>query len=166
MAGSLQPDSDQHFDGVARITSIQLLDSSNQPVHQPKALKLIQLIIQATIYKDIESPFIGYQVCNSKGLVIFAGNTLKQSPYVHPIVAENVAIQACFLLEWPSLPNGDYSVTVAISSGSQESNINHHWVHDALLFKQYQAEKDIAGIFSPTIKQVDFNVMSLQRPEC
>ena len=166
LAGSLQPDSDQHFDGVARITSIQLLDSSNQPVHQPKALKLIQLIIQATIYKDIESPFIGYQVCNSKGLVIFAGNTLKQSPYVHPIVAENVAIQACFLLEWPSLPNGDYSVTVAISSGSQESHINHHWVPDALLFKQYQAEKDIAGIFSPTIKQVDFNVMSLQRPEC
>lgn len=158
-AWSLQLDSDQHFDGAAKITSIQLLDSNNQPVRHPKGLGLIRLIIQASVYKDIESPFIGYQVCNSKGLIIFAGNTLSQSPCSHPVVASGVNIQACFLIEWPSLLAGDYSLTAAISSGSQEFHINHHWIYDALLFKQHQAEKNIAGIFSPTIKQVNFDII-------
>jgi lipopolysaccharide transport system ATP-binding protein len=35
----------------------------------------------------------------------------------------------------PILPHGDYSVTVAIAEGTQEDNVQQHWIHDALVIK-------------------------------
>ena len=34
----------------------------------------------------------------------------------------------------PLLQNGDYSICVAVAEGTLEHHVQHHWVHDALLF--------------------------------
>jgi lipopolysaccharide transport system ATP-binding protein len=35
----------------------------------------------------------------------------------------------------PRLCSGDYSITVAIANGDQDEHVQHHWVHDAILFR-------------------------------
>jgi lipopolysaccharide transport system ATP-binding protein len=35
----------------------------------------------------------------------------------------------------PLLPKGDYSVCVAVADGSQQDHVQHHWIHDVLLFR-------------------------------
>ena len=35
----------------------------------------------------------------------------------------------------PILPRGDYAVTVAVADGTQEDNVQHHWIHDALVIR-------------------------------
>ena len=35
----------------------------------------------------------------------------------------------------PYLPTGDYSVVAAIAEGTQEENVIHHWIDDALFFR-------------------------------
>jgi lipopolysaccharide transport system ATP-binding protein len=44
-------------------------------------------------------------------------------------------LRAHFRFRMPVLPNGDYSVDVALAGGTQENHTQHHWVHDALTFK-------------------------------
>jgi lipopolysaccharide transport system ATP-binding protein len=44
-------------------------------------------------------------------------------------------IEAKFVFELPLLKSGDYAVTAAIASGTLESHVQHHWLHDALVFK-------------------------------
>lgn len=44
-----------------------------------------------------------------------------------------------FEFAMPTLPQGDYSIAVAIANGSQEDHEQHHWIHDALLFKSHSS---------------------------
>jgi lipopolysaccharide transport system ATP-binding protein len=154
------PAEPQHCDGVAEITSVQLLDEQGGLVLRPEAGALIQLCVQAAVHAELANPFIGYQVCNAKGQVIFADNTLIQLADQLSTVLAGLTVQASFLFDWPCLAAGDYSVTVAISSGTREAHLNHHWIHDALLFKQGQTGEGVAGLFSPSLKSVSFAVVS------
>jgi lipopolysaccharide transport system ATP-binding protein len=44
-------------------------------------------------------------------------------------------LQADFVFYMPLLPTGEYSIAVAIANGTQEKHEQHHWIHDAVLFK-------------------------------
>jgi lipopolysaccharide transport system ATP-binding protein len=35
----------------------------------------------------------------------------------------------------PILPPGDYSISAAIATGSQQEHEQQHWIHDALMIK-------------------------------
>jgi lipopolysaccharide transport system ATP-binding protein len=44
---------------------------------------------------------------------------------------------ASFTFRMPVLPVGDYSVDVAVASGTQAEHVIHCWCHDALIFKSH-----------------------------
>jgi lipopolysaccharide transport system ATP-binding protein len=44
-------------------------------------------------------------------------------------------ITAEFVFYMPILPNGSYSITVAIANGTQSDHEQHHWIHDAVVFQ-------------------------------
>lgn len=154
----------QHCDGVAVIASVQLIDQQGVRVVRPTPGDPIELRVKASVHAQLIDPFIGYQVCNAKGQVIFADNTLNQSPVGPSVVSQGQCVQASFVLDWPALAPGDYSITVAISSGTRESHLNHHWLHDALLFQQGGAPSTVAGVFAPRLTAVDFSVVSPASP--
>jgi len=155
----VRPIGEDHCDGVAKITSVQLLDQEGAAVIRPEAGASIKLCVEGVVNQELDQLFIGYQVNNSKGQVIFADNTLNQSVIQPPAVLAGQKVQAVFLFDWPCLAVGDYSVTIAISSGSQEVHLNHHWVNDALMFKQGQLGACKAGIFSPRLKSISLATM-------
>ncbi|MNF02293.1 hypothetical protein D3C80_2014220 [compost metagenome] len=48
----------------------------------------------------------------------------------------------------PYLPTGDYSVVVALSDGTQDDHVHHHWIEDALIFKVHSSHitRGLVGI--------------------
>ncbi|MES9299129.1 Wzt carbohydrate-binding domain-containing protein, partial [Cutibacterium acnes] len=44
-------------------------------------------------------------------------------------------LQARFEFRMPILPNGQYSINVAVAEGTQDEHVQLHWIHDALIFK-------------------------------
>jgi len=92
--------------------------------------------------------------------VIFADNTLNHRPGELARVSQGESVEASFVFDWPALAPGDYSITVAISSGTRESHLNHHWLHDALLFQQGGSPSTVAGVFAPRLRGLEFSVLS------
>lgn len=138
-----------HCDGIASIRSTSLLTLAGEPIAVPEAGALVCLHIQAELHADCVQPFVGYQVTNSRGQVLFGDNTLSQPDASLPQASAGQCVEACFTLTWPRLASGAYSLTVAISSGTRESHLNHHWIHDALVFEQASSGAPMSGLFAP-----------------
>jgi len=47
--------------------------------------------------------------------------------------------EALFKFGMPILPMGDYSICVAVAEGTQMEHLQHHWIHDAILFKSHSS---------------------------
>jgi lipopolysaccharide transport system ATP-binding protein len=47
--------------------------------------------------------------------------------------------EALFKFRMPILPMGDYSICVAVAEGTQMEHLQHHWIHDAILFKSHSS---------------------------
>ena len=58
-------------------------------------------------------------------------------PYQNrPVKLEaNTGVRAVFRFRMPILPTGDYSIDVALATGSQDDHTQQHWIHDALAFR-------------------------------
>jgi lipopolysaccharide transport system ATP-binding protein len=42
-------------------------------------------------------------------------------------------MRAQFAFRLPLLPNGEYSITVALADGDLLDHVQHHWIHDAVV---------------------------------
>ena len=50
-------------------------------------------------------------------------------------VGQSGELIATFEFRLPILTTGDYSIAVALADGSQESHVQHHWLHEALIVR-------------------------------
>jgi lipopolysaccharide transport system ATP-binding protein len=69
------------------------------------------------------------------GQALFSDNTYLSHREKKLFCEAEDNIQAEFTFLMPILPAGDYSVNVAIANGTQNEHVQHHWIHDAILFK-------------------------------
>lgn len=132
---SFTPDAASFGKGGATITSVQLLDQQGNPLAWVVGGENVQLLIHCKANTDLVSPIVGFQVKDRLGQVLFADNTFLA--YLHkPLhVASGHRIVARFEFRMPVLPVGDYSISPAIAEGTQQDHVQHHWIHDALIFK-------------------------------
>lgn len=121
--------------GAARIVDVQLLDV-NGTAHQLTAGgEVADLVIEAEALEVIEAPIFGFYVKDRLGQRLFGDNTyvsyrdrpLHMQPGTH--------LRAHFRFRMPVLPGGDYSIDVALATGTQENHTQQHWIHDALAFR-------------------------------
>ena len=47
--------------------------------------------------------------------------------------------EALFRFRMPILPISHYSICVAVAEGTQMEHLQHHWIHDAILFKSHSS---------------------------
>ncbi len=94
----------------------------------------VRLTITARSHGPISSPIIGFFVKDRLGQSLFGDNTFSYMPEPLQVSAEEL-LQADFVFDLPMLPDGDYSMTVAIAEGDPRINVQHHWVHDAVMIK-------------------------------
>jgi len=122
--------------GGAQICEVFLLDEDECRLDWIVGGEKVTLRVIVHTYENLNAPIIGFFVKDRLGQALFGDNTFlsTKGQYVHCL--EGDEIQADFVFHMPLLPSGEYSITIAIANGIQEDiHVQHHWIHDAILFK-------------------------------
>lgn len=129
----------------AKIINVQLLDKNRYPLSWIVGGEEVVLQIETECHEDLESPIIGFLVKDRLGQILFGENTFL-SYYDDPQECESGEILvAQFHFQMPFLPSGDYCISVACATGTQEKHLQHHWIHEALVFRVH-ASRIIHGL--------------------
>ncbi|MDO8412891.1 MAG: Wzt carbohydrate-binding domain-containing protein, partial [Gallionellaceae bacterium] len=121
--------------GGALIHEVRLLDENEQQLAWIVGGEKVTLRVIVHAYQDLNSPIIGFYVKDRLGQALFGDNTFLSYRERRIHCQEGHELQADFVFYMPLLPSGDYSITIAIANGTQETHEQHHWIHDAVLFK-------------------------------
>lgn len=117
-------------DGGARITTVTFVHrDSGVAFGGYKHGEWVRLEAMVETYAPITSPGIGVIFKDRLGNQVFGiGN------YIYDVcfetMRENLLYKVIVEFALPPIQNGEYSVTIALSEGTQENHIQHHWVHD------------------------------------
>jgi len=121
--------------GTARIVDVQLLDVDGKAHQLITGGEVADLVIEAEALEVIEAPIFGFYVKDRLGQRLFGDNTYV-SYCDQPVHAQpGTHLRAHFRFRMPVLPSGDYSIDVALATGTQENHTQQHWIHDALAFR-------------------------------
>lgn len=148
-----KPDSTSFGKGEAEITSVQFLDLEGQPLNWVVGGEDVVLRIEARAHGRLKSPIVGFSVKDRRGQELFGDNTYLS--YIDdPVSCEpGQDLVAEFAFQMPRLLTGDYSVSTAIADGTQDDHVQHHWIHDALMFKS-QATSVAGGLIGIPMRSI------------
>lgn len=92
-------------------------------------LKVVMLAAE-----NVDSVICGFVVNDNLGNPIFGANT-----YAHSDLRPDFGKGKEYIVEYrfvmPLLCNGLFSLSVAVAEGTQETHIQHHWIHDVFMFR-------------------------------
>lgn len=107
----------------------------------------VRLRISCHAERDVDQPIVGFIVKDRLGQSLFADNTFLTYEGGGLSMRRGERVVAEFDFRMPYLAAGDYSICVAIASGTQDDHVQHHWIDDALIFKVTQVSiKGLVGI--------------------
>lgn len=135
--------------GDAKITHVGLYDEAGSQLSWIVGGEVVILRVQAVADKEILSPIIGFYIKDKLGQTLFGDNTYLTYASSLQKLASNDTLETSFHFQMPILPAGDYSVTVAFASGTQDEHVQHHWIHDALLFKSQSSSVSVGLVGVP-----------------
>lgn len=118
--------------GAAEIVAVGMTRIDGSPLLTIIGGERVVLTIKARIDKILNSPIIGFFVKDYLGQSLFGEHTYTYSQPIRSVESGKI-LTASFTFEMPMLPNGDYSMTASIADGDPHVNIQHHWLHDALI---------------------------------
>lgn len=152
-----RPDQEGFGTGDAEIVSVRLLEKGGAPLSWLVGGEDVILDIRCLAHKDILRPVVGFQFKDRLGQVVFADNTFLVYQFSSHPVTRGRELVARFEFRLPVLPTGDYSITVAIADGSQDSHVQLHWIHDALIVKVH-ASSVCFGLVGVPMKNITLDV--------
>ena len=141
--------SDQFGIGGGKILEVSLLNLAGLPLQHTSHEQHVNLKISFTVDNTIQQPIIGFFVKDRLGQHLFGDNTLKLLPEWQSVQPGKVhSVEFSFLM--PLLATGSYSIGAAPASGTQTDHVQHHWIHDATVFRS-SADPHLTGIISMAI---------------
>lgn len=121
--------------GGAELSEIAFTDINGENYSHVVGGEKVQLLIKFIAREIIPLPIIGFTFKDRLGQTIFADNTyLSHSGKIKKLNPGD-GITAKFTFVMPTLPSGDYSISPAIATGTQEQHTQLKWVHDALVLR-------------------------------
>jgi lipopolysaccharide transport system ATP-binding protein len=123
----------------ATIVNVALIDSQGNQLLWVVGGEDVILAIEVESNQLIKGAIIGFYFNDRLGQNIFGDNTYLT--YLdNPIILQPAQhIIAKFIFVMPILPQGDYTLSVAIAEGTQNDHIQHHWLYDALVLKSHSS---------------------------
>ncbi|MFH1155448.1 MAG: ABC transporter ATP-binding protein [Pseudomonadota bacterium] len=136
---SFQPGADSFGEGGAEITSVKFWDAAGNPLTWIVGGEDVSLIIRCRSNKELTNPIVGFFVKDRLGQYLFGDNTFVSYRHTPLTIKNGQSFQSQFTFRMPLLPVGDYNIDVAVSEGTQENHVQHHWLHDVLMFKSHSS---------------------------
>ncbi|HTY24919.1 MAG TPA: ABC transporter ATP-binding protein [Desulfomonilaceae bacterium] len=126
--------------GGAHIVDVKLSDaSSGLPLTWTVGGEEVVLVIRVRSEIDLEKPLVGFYFRDRLGQYLFGDNTYLTYLSEPPSIKANRSFEARFNFRMPTLPSGDYSVTVGVVNGSMQDHVALHWLHDCLFLKSHSS---------------------------
>ncbi len=121
--------------GGCTIRSVVLRGGQGDEIPWIVGGETVRLEVDVECHTTLRSPIVGFMVKDRTGQALFGDNTWL-SYLDGPVAADRgQRLQAAFVFDMPRLPAGDYTMVVAVADGTQQENVMHHWLHDALRFR-------------------------------
>ena len=132
---SFDPQASSFGTGEARVDDVLLRDSKGAKLAWVVGGEHVTLEIRFHVLRAVDQPIVGFLFKDRLGQVLFSDNTYLTFQDRAPHLEAGGGAVARFSFRLPYLQAGDYSFTVAVASGTQESHTHLQWVHDALLIR-------------------------------
>lgn len=129
------PDGESFGVKHAEIVDVTVRNKVGQPLSWVVGSEYVSVRITAKAHSDLTSPIIGFMLKDRLGQTLFGDNTFLTTIDERVFCPGGQTLVAEFAFRMPILPAGDYTLGVAIADGSQDSHIQHHWIHDALAIR-------------------------------
>ncbi len=145
--------------GAGEITSLKfnLINQGDSSVL--RGGEMVTIKIAATLYKDMEKPIIGFLLRDKLGQDLFGENTLPFTDISSVSIEAGGLIEASFVFKLPMLPNGRYTIMASLADGDLHNNVQHHWMHDAVVIN-VSSSKVRWGLVG-----VEFNKIELKKTQ-
>lgn len=143
--------------GGAEITAVELRRADGRDAALLEGGERVQVMVRATAHQDLDRPILGFLLKDRLGQDLIGENTLPltaTSP--RPMKAGQVCT-ARFTFRLPMLPNGAYALMASVADGTLESNVQHHYMHDALILN-VASSKVRWGLVGVPFESIDFEV--------
>ncbi|MNB79810.1 Teichoic acids export ATP-binding protein TagH [compost metagenome] len=122
-------------DEKALITGISLIDiKTDQKLMIVESDEELRLLIRVNVNQVIYNPIVGFSIKDRLGNIITQTNSYVLGIRPEKIQPGNDYVFS-FDFNFPSLNKGQYTVSPAFASGTQEDHKQHSWVHDALIIQ-------------------------------
>jgi hypothetical protein len=142
-----------HYDGMAMITGWKLIDETLGETSIPSGGEAVDIIIRCKALSDLLSPLVGFQVVDKRGQIIFGDNSYDDSEEEPRSILANGEFYAAFRVIWPFLAPGEYTINLAVSTGTFAVHLNHHWINEAIVIKAIESTRKVNGLFAPPIEK-------------
>jgi lipopolysaccharide transport system ATP-binding protein len=142
--------------GVAEITDVRL--SHIEPGLENVFLggERVRMTIRARAYQDLKRPILGFLVRDRLGQDLFGENTLPFTNLNPRPVQAGQEITGVFTFRLPMLANGQYAVMTSVADGDLHSNVQHQWLHDAMIIN-VSSSKVRYGLVGVVFEDVSLN---------
>ena len=119
--------------GAAEITGVALqkIDNSGSVIFEGG--ETVRMVIKAKAHSDLHNPILGFVLKDRLGQDLFGENTLPFTDLSKCSVVAGESFEAQFEFKLPMLPNGQFAVTASVADGDLYNNVQHHFLHDALI---------------------------------
>jgi len=135
--------------GFCKIQDVYIKNERGQKVVLIEGGSEVTLSIRCKALVRIEDPIIGFHFKDRLGQVVFADNTFITSIGKNLYVDAFQDFHADFVFRMPFLPAGDYSISPAVASGTQDHHVQHQWLHDAVLIQVHSSHVPLGLIGVP-----------------
>lgn len=142
--------------GQVKVVHVYFVDKHDQPVKWFDGGELVKLQIVFENHLELYRPIVGFLVKDKLGQALFGDNTYVTYADQHQTFKSNNTCTASFTFRMPVMPAGDYTLGVAVASGTQQDHTMHTWVHDALVIKSHS--KNVAtGLLGLPMLSIEMN---------
>ena len=121
-------------EGGAKITHVAFYNNITwEKVSVLEGGETVSFFVKLDVLKKIDSPGIGVRLTDRHGNHIFSITSYVDQFELGKFAVGKRVIKVTF--HFPFIFNGDYSITTALSDGSQVNHTQEHWVNDACIVK-------------------------------
>ena len=153
-----QPDTKSFGEEKATIISVALVDDIGSSISWIVGGENVVLVVKCKAHRDLFSPIVGFFIKDRLGQTLFGDNTFITYQSKPITVVSGQAFSAQFSFNMPFLSIGDYSICAAVAEGTQYNHVQHHWLHDALVFKSHSSSV-CQGLIGIPMKQIKMLVI-------
>ena len=147
--------------GGASVQSVYLSDDGGNALSWIVGGEMVDLHVKCVANQDLFSPIVGFFIRDRLGQDLFGDNTyLTYSENPLSVVAGQV-FEAHFVFRMPFLAPGDYSICVAVATGSNKEHVQHQWINEAMILRS-NSSSPASGIVGIPMKSIKLETLGVE----